>query len=78
MNKIDINIVTIRQKFKEKIEPSGWGNILNPIIDDYEFDTAINKLKKEVENGNRFTPVLGDIFNAFAFTALMINLKQLL
>ena len=67
MNKIDINIATIRQKFKEKIEPSGWGNILNPIIDDYEFDTAINKLKKEVENGNRFTPVLGDIFNAFIY-----------
>jgi uracil-DNA glycosylase len=65
MNKIEINIVEIRKTFKKKINASGWGKILDPIIDSLEFETAVYKLKKYVEADQRFTPKLKDIFNAF-------------
>jgi uracil-DNA glycosylase len=65
MNKIEINIVEIRKTLKKKISASGWGKILDPIIDSLEFEIAVYKLKKYVEADQRFTPKLKDIFNAF-------------
>lgn len=67
MNKIEININNIRKKFKDKLSKSGWDEILFPIIDSYEFEVAIYKLKGYVENNQRFTPKLSDLFNAFVY-----------
>jgi uracil-DNA glycosylase len=65
MNKIDININKIRKKFKDSLNSSGWNHIMDPIIDSNEFEIAIYKLKAYVENDQRFTPKLSEIFNAF-------------
>lgn len=65
MNKIDININNIRKKFKSQLNNSGWNNIMNPIIDSEEFEISIYKLKSYVENNQRFTPKLSEIFRAF-------------
>jgi uracil-DNA glycosylase len=65
MNKIDININNIRKKFKSQLNNSGWNNIMNPIIDSEEFEISIYKLKSYVENDQRFTPKLSEIFRAF-------------
>jgi uracil-DNA glycosylase len=67
MNKIDINIIEIKEKYKAKIAGTGWENILNPIIDSTYFEEVIYKLKNDVENNRRFTPVLKDLFNAFIY-----------
>tara|TARA_S200002703_G_C3745498_1_gene229380 strand:- start:205 stop:903 length:699 start_codon:yes stop_codon:yes gene_type:complete len=65
MNKIDININNIRKKFKSQLNNSGWNNIMDPIIDSEEFEISIYKLKSYVENDQRFTPKLSEIFRAF-------------
>jgi len=65
MNKIEINIKDLRKKFCEKLDSSGWLEILGPIIDSDEFEIVIYKLKNEVENGRRFTPKIKDLFRAF-------------
>ena len=65
MNKIEINIKDLKKKFKKNVELSGWKTILKDIIDSDEFDNAIYKLKKEVENGRRFTPKIKEIFKPF-------------
>ena len=67
MNKININIIEIKEKYKAKIDGTGWENILNPIIDSTYFEEVIYKLKNEAENNRRFTPVLKDLFNAFIY-----------
>jgi uracil-DNA glycosylase len=65
MNKIDIDIEKIREIFLEKLELSGWSEILESVIRSEEFEKTIYKLKSYVENDQRFTPKLKDIFNAF-------------
>lgn len=65
MNKINININDIRKKFKDSLELNGWNKIMNPIIDSEEFEVAVYKLKSYVENDQRFTPKLSEIFNGF-------------
>ena len=65
MNKIKININDIRKKFKDSLELNGWNKIMNPIIDSEEFEVAVYKLKSYVENDQRFTPKLSEIFNGF-------------
>lgn len=67
MNKIDININNIRKKFKTQLNSSGWNKIMDPIIDSEAFEISIYKLKSYVENDQRFTPKLSEIFNAFAY-----------
>lgn len=65
MNKIDINIHNIRKKFKDQLSNTGWNKIMDPIIDSEEFETTIYTLKSYVENNQRFTPKLSEVFNAF-------------
>lgn len=65
MNKINININDIRKKFKDSLELNGWNKIMDPIIDSDEFEVAIYTLKSYVQNNQRFTPKLSEIFNGF-------------
>lgn len=67
MNKINIDIEKIREIFLKKLELSGWDEVLEPVIKSEEFEKAIYKLKSYVENDQRFTPKLKDIFNAFVY-----------
>jgi uracil-DNA glycosylase len=67
MNKIDINIKEIKEKFIDKLNVSGWDALLEPIIRSEEFEKSIYRLKGYVENDQRFTPKLKDIFNAFVY-----------
>tara|TARA_R110001632_G_scaffold211384_3_gene336896 strand:- start:5547 stop:6266 length:720 start_codon:yes stop_codon:yes gene_type:complete len=67
MNKINININDVRKKFKDSFLSTGWSKIMNPIIDSEEFEIAVYKLKSYVENDQRFTPKLSQIFNAFVY-----------
>lgn len=65
MNKIDININEIKKKFKDSLVQSGWNFLMDPIIESAEFESAVYRLKKYVDNDQRFTPKLSQIFNAF-------------
>ena len=57
----------LRLKMKKLLGQSGWNKIMDPIIDSDEFEIAIYKLKSYVENNQRFTPKLSQIFNAFTY-----------
>jgi uracil-DNA glycosylase len=50
---------------KQKLESSGWEEIINSYIDSPEFQAIINKLAQDVNNNQRFTPKMGDWFNSF-------------
>ena len=65
MNKIDINITNIIQKFQEKLHNTGWEPIFDSFFESILFQDVIYKLKDEVEQGRRFTPKLKDVFNSF-------------
>jgi uracil-DNA glycosylase len=65
MSDILLNIPEKRKKFLDLISDTGWSEILDPWIQGSDFDNVIYSLVNEVKNGNRFTPVLKDIFNAF-------------
>lgn len=57
-----------RDRFIEKIESSSdWGPVLVPWLESEDFDNVIKFLLKETKAGDRFTPVLKDVFNAFIF-----------
>mgnify|MGYP005745625099 CR=1 FL=1 len=62
-NKVDI--INIRKKFLEKLQPSGWDEYLAPYINGFEFQIAINKLKEEKDAGRLFEPEFKNIFRAF-------------
>ena len=66
MNNINIDINNIRKKFKDNLNNSGWNELMDPIIDSEDFSNTIYKLKSYVNNNQRFTPKLSEVFNAFA------------
>ena len=65
MNKIEINIVEIQKKLLEPLTKAGWGIVFEPIIYSDSFQELIYSLKKEAEEGRRFTPPIKDLFRAF-------------
>ena len=67
MNKIDININNIIEKFERKLKNTGWEPIFKTFFESEIFQTVIYKLKDEAENDRRFTPKLKDIFNSFIY-----------
>jgi uracil-DNA glycosylase len=67
MNKIDININNIIEKFESKLKNTGWEPIFKTFFESEIFQTVIYKLKDEAENDRRFTPKLKDIFNSFIY-----------
>ena len=57
-----INIKDIQQKLYEKLKPSGWGDRLKVFLLSEEFTKILNQLLKESTAGDKFTPVLKQIF----------------
>lgn len=60
-----INLDDIKAKLYEKLKPSGWGDKLKTFIMSDDFDKILRKLSSEVKDGQRFTPVLKQVFRAF-------------
>jgi len=61
----ELNIDDYKQKIFNKLEPSGWGRVLKPFIFSIEFEKILTDLYTMSNNGQRFTPVLKDVFRAF-------------
>jgi uracil-DNA glycosylase len=53
------------KKLYEMLKPSGWHNILKGFLLSEDFVTIITTLEKCVADGERFTPPLKQVFNAF-------------
>ena len=64
MNNI-LDIDYYKQKIFNKLEPSGWGRVLKPFIFSIEFEKILTDLYNMSNDGQRFTPVLKDVFRAF-------------
>ena len=65
MDKIEINIETLRETLNEKLVVSGWDKMLTPYTNGLSFDHIMNTLVDNVNDGKRFTPRFKDVFNAF-------------
>lgn len=53
------------KKLYEMLKPSGWHDILKGFLLSEDFVNIIKTLENCVENGERFTPPLRQVFNAF-------------
>lgn len=62
---MEITLDEIKQKIINKLKPSGWDVVLQDFIYSKDFDKIIRTLYKQSLNGNKFTPILKDIFKAF-------------
>jgi uracil-DNA glycosylase len=60
-----VDLVSIKEKLIEKLTPSGWAHKLRGFVKSSEFDTILESLYVEREDGKRFTPPLKDVFKAF-------------
>lgn len=52
-------------KLYDMLKPSGWHDVLKGFLLSEDFVNIIKTLETCVEDGNRFTPPLKDVFNAF-------------
>jgi uracil-DNA glycosylase len=55
----------IKQKLYEKLKPSGWADKLKGFLLSSQMDDVLKTLESDVMDGNRFTPVLKNVFKAF-------------
>lgn len=53
------------KKLYEMLKPSGWHDMLKGFLLSEDFVKIIATLEKCVEEGQRFTPPLRQVFNAF-------------
>lgn len=60
-----VNLEEIKIKLYEKLKASGWGDKLRTFILSSDFDKILQTLLKEAQEGQRFTPPLKQVFNAF-------------
>lgn len=63
LNTVDLE--DTKQKLYERLRPSGWGDKLKTFIMSDDFDKILKKLLSEARDGQRFTPVLKQVFRAF-------------
>lgn len=61
----NINLEEVKNKIYEKLRVSGWGDKLKTYILSDDFDKILNVLLKQALQGQRFTPPLKQVFNAF-------------
>jgi uracil-DNA glycosylase len=61
----DNNLVNIQTKLYEQLRESGWGDKLKVFILSNDFYNILERLAKEVQAGNRFTPTIKHLFRAF-------------
>ena len=62
---MSIDLKEIQQKLYDNLKPSGWADRLKGFILSDEFYKILLTLYGDVNNGNRFTPVLKQLFRAF-------------
>lgn len=62
---ITINLEELRTKLYLKLRNSGWGNKLKTFLLSEDLDKIILELYKQSQAGEKFTPVLKQIFRAF-------------
>jgi uracil-DNA glycosylase len=60
-----MNIQEIKNKFYEKLKPSGWDVPLKGFINSFEFEKIVTSLYNLSNEGKRFTPPLKQVFRAF-------------
>jgi uracil-DNA glycosylase len=65
MEKVQVDIINLRENLNKKLIESGWDTMLSPYINGLSFDHIVNELVNNVNAGRRFTPKFKDIFNAF-------------
>lgn len=63
LNTVDLD--DIKLKLFEKLKPSGWADKLKTFIMSEDFDNILRQLLKDAQQGNRFTPVVKNLFRAF-------------
>ena len=61
----NVNLAEVQQKLYEKLKPSGWADKLKGFILSDDFMSILQTLLKESLEGDRFTPVIANIFRAF-------------
>ena len=61
----EVNIKDVQQKLYERLKPSGWGDKLKVFLLSDEFNTILTTLLRESQAGEKFTPVIKQIFRAF-------------
>lgn len=66
MNKLNtVDLEEIKLKLYDKLKASGWGDKLKTFIMSEDFDNILKQLLREAQQGNRFTPVVKQLFRAF-------------
>lgn len=61
----NVNLPVIQQKLYEKLKASGWGDKLKTFILSDDFLKILTQLLEESNRGERFTPVMKQLFRAF-------------
>lgn len=61
----NVNLADVQQKLYERLVPSGWGNKLKTFILSDDFKSILETLWHESEAGDKFTPVIKQLFRAF-------------
>lgn len=66
MNILDnVNLESLKEKLYENLKESGWADKLKTFIRSNDFDIVLTKLLHEAKAGDRFTPILKQVFRAF-------------
>lgn len=60
-----VDLEEVKVKLYEKLRASGWADKLKTFILSEDFDKILQVLLKEAKEGQRFTPPLKQVFNAF-------------
>lgn len=63
--KITVNHEEVAEKLIEMLKPSGWHNLLKGFLYSEDFKNILIKLNECVDEGQRFTPPLKQVFRAF-------------
>lgn len=61
----NVNITDVQQKLYDKLKPSEWGDKLKTFLMSDEFGSILTQLLLESQAGERFTPVVKQLFRAF-------------
>lgn len=60
-----VNLSDVKVKLYERLKPSGWGDKLKTFIMSEDFERILATLYDQATSGQRFTPVLKQVFRAF-------------
>jgi uracil-DNA glycosylase len=60
-----VNLKDVQEKLYEKLQASGWNKILKGFVLSEEFYKILDRLLTESNAGDKFTPMIKDLFRAF-------------